>query len=278
MFTYNLEEVVTLQKYFRVYVRYFLILVVIILLQSCYLGLEYSPYSTEVDYENLNKENIARIKALESKSNNYRIALIADTHRFYTETEKAINILNAQKDLDFVFILGDITDIGLLWEYNIAYEIFSKLDYPFIVIVGNHEFLGNGETIYKKMYGPLNFHFTFRGTEFICFNNNNWESGEPDWAWLEQTASSSNAAYKILLAHIDCSQVSERFNQTQVDTFNNIVKSYFDLVFHAHDHIYSMKQIDNVPRYHVGSPQNSIYVILEYNDHTHDFSVEPCTF
>ncbi|MEW6526152.1 MAG: metallophosphoesterase [Spirochaetota bacterium] len=256
----------------------FLVLTICVIFIGCYLGLEYSPYSTDVDYENLNKKNIDRIKVIESQSDNYRIALIGDTHRFYTETEKVVNILNSRNDLDFVFILGDITDVGLLKEYNLSYDIFSKLHYPFIVVIGNHEFLGYGENIYKKMFGPLNFNFTFRGTEFICFNDNNWESGEPDWGWLEQAALSSNEMHRILLAHIDCSVVSERFNQEQVNLFNNIVKSYFTLAFHAHDHVISMKLIEGILRYHVGSPQNNNYVILEYDANADNFNVELCTF
>lgn len=256
---------------------YILIVTICILFQGCYLGLEYSPYSTDVDYKNLNKKNIDRIKARESESSNYRIALIADTHRFYTETENVIKVLNSRNDLDFVFILGDITDVGLLKEYNFAYDIFSKLYCPFIVIAGNHEFLGYGENIYKKMFGPLNFNFTFRGTEFICFNDSNWESGEPDWWWLEQTAALSYEQHKIVLAHIDCSITSERFNQEQVDRFNDIVKSYFDMAFHAHDHVNSYKLIEDIPRYHVGSTHHRHYVILEYDYNTDNFTVELCT-
>ncbi|HQO02625.1 MAG TPA: metallophosphoesterase [Spirochaetota bacterium] len=252
-----------------------------LLLPGCYFDLEYSPYMTNVDYENLNAGNLEKIAALEAGreyGNTYRFGLISDTHHFYTETKKVIGIFNSRSDLDFVVIIGDTTNQGLLREFNWGYDVIKKLKYPYINIIGNHDCLDYGIEIFEKMYGPLNFSFSFLGTEFICFHNNNWESSEPDYGWLAQKASSSTAAHRVLFAHIDNSGCAfNRFSQSQVDTFNNIISEYFDCAIHGHAHENSKEDMVNgVPRYQIGSPGYGHYMVVTFNNGI--FEVERCTF
>lgn len=250
-------------------------------LPGCYFDLEYSPYMTNVDYEDLNARNIEKIGLRESGreyGSAYRIGLISDTHHFFTDTKRVIDIFNARNDLDFVIIIGDTTNQGLLREFNWGFDVIKKLQYPFINIIGNHDCLDYGIEIYEKMYGPLNFTFSFLGTEFICFHNNNWESSEPDYGWLEQTAAASTAAHRILLAHIDNSGCAfDRFSRSQVDTFNRIVAQYFDCAIHGHAHENSKEELVNgVMRYQIGSPGYGHYMIVTFNSGI--FEVERCAF
>ncbi|HPJ37319.1 MAG TPA: metallophosphoesterase [Spirochaetota bacterium] len=253
----------------------------VMFLPGCYFDMEYSPYMTNVDYENLNASNLEKIAALESgreHNSTYRIGLISDTHHFYTETKKVIDIFNSRSDLDFVVIIGDTTNQGLLKEFNWGYDVIKKLKYPTINIIGNHDCLDYGIEIFEKMYGPLNFSFSFLGTEFICFHNNNWESSEPDYGWLAQKASASNAAHRVLFAHIDNSGYAfNRFSQSQVDTFNGIVSEYFDCAIHGHAHENSKEELLNgVYRYQIGSPGYGHYMIVTFTNG--NFEVERCSF
>lgn len=76
--------------------------------------IEYHPYDTDISGEqNINAKNIARIEAACRGRQTVRFAMISDTQRWYDETEKAVEALNARDDIDFVLHGGDLSDFGL---------------------------------------------------------------------------------------------------------------------------------------------------------------------
>ena len=69
--------------------------------------IEYHPYDTDISGEqNINAKNIARIEAACRGRQTVRFAMISDTQRWYDETEKAVEALNARDDIDFVLHLS----------------------------------------------------------------------------------------------------------------------------------------------------------------------------
>lgn len=80
--------------------------------------IEYHPYDTDISGEqNINAKNIARIEAACRGRQTVRFAMISDTQRWYDETEKAVEALNARDDIDFVLHGGDLSDFGLKKEF-----------------------------------------------------------------------------------------------------------------------------------------------------------------
>ena len=112
--------------------------------------MQYHPYSTKIKGEcDMNAKNIAKIEAACKEKDTLRFAIISDTQRWYDETEKAVKHINQQSDIDFVMHLGDLSDVGITNEFERPRDLLKKLNIPFVVLIGNHDCLANGNLIYR---------------------------------------------------------------------------------------------------------------------------------
>ena len=68
-----------------------------------------------------------------------------------TKTEKAVEALNDCDGLDFVIHTGDLADFGMRSEFERQRDILNKLHVPYVTILGNHDCLATGETIFRMI-------------------------------------------------------------------------------------------------------------------------------
>ena len=118
--------------------------------------------------EMLIKENIEKLHA-RGNDDTITIAFTGDTHRFYDETEWFVNKVNTNRSVDFVIHVGDIADFGLPKQYLWGNSFLLKLQFPYFVVIGNHDLVGNGLTSYNEMFGLLNFSFIYSRIKFVFF-------------------------------------------------------------------------------------------------------------
>lgn len=151
---------------------------------------EYSPHQ-KFDSNTPQQLNEKNIKWLQSKVNNdtLRFVLSGDSQREYEDSEEMVNIINRIRGVDFVLLNGDISDFGLYQEMEWMNDIFSKLNVPYITVLGNHDlYSGSGKAIYNRMYGPENFSFVYDSIKFVCHDANsreyNFNGKVPDIPWL----------------------------------------------------------------------------------------------
>ncbi|MGF1924048.1 MAG: metallophosphoesterase family protein [Bacteroidia bacterium] len=150
---------------------------------------EYSP-NQKFNRSTPTNVNAREIGKLTSKASGatIRIAVSGDTQRFYREAEDFVAFINSQSDIDFVILNGDISDFGLLLEFDGVYKIYDRLNVPFISVIGNHDLVANGPDIYRRMFGELNFTFNYGGVKFVCHDTNGREydfnSTVPNIEWL----------------------------------------------------------------------------------------------
>ncbi|MGK7392074.1 MAG: metallophosphoesterase family protein [Candidatus Cyclobacteriaceae bacterium M2_1C_046] len=210
---------------------------------SCDL-IEYHPNQVivEDDLKDLNAKNIKLIKE-EATGDTVRFALFGDTQRFYEETNEFVQKVNSMPEIDFAVLAGDITDFGLNTEYKWINEIISALNMPYVTVIGNHDLVANGQKIYEKMYGPLNFSFDLPGHKFIALNTNSREFGfngrVPDLDWLERKLDSNPENKKIIVvSHIPPYSVDFDENLEE-DYASKLARNGHVLAsLHAHDHSY----------------------------------------
>jgi Icc protein len=164
---------------------YFLLLLFI----SCNSD-EYSP--NQVFGSNTPKAvNATQLALLPAKTagSSFKFVVSGDTQRSYAESKRFVDHLNARNDIDFVLLNGDISDFGLVAEFEGINKIYGRLDIPFISVIGNHDLVANGRAVYERMFGPLNFTFTYAGVKFVCHDTNgreyNFDGSTPNLTWLK---------------------------------------------------------------------------------------------
>jgi len=136
-----------------------------------------------------------------------KIAVSGDTQREYGASRDFVTYVNSRNDIDFVILNGDVSDFGLLLEFQGVYKIYSELKVPFITVIGNHDQVANGFEIYKLMFGATNFTFDYAGIKFVAHDSNsrehNFDGTTPDLNWLRQNLGLDNGTDHIIaLSHV----------------------------------------------------------------------------
>jgi len=151
--------------------------ILVLLFSSSCRKLEYSP-NQKFDKNtprNINANNLNRLLATPG-DDTIRFVLSGDSQAAYDDLGTFISKVNATKGIDFVILNGDISDFGLLQEFKWIESFYSKLNAPYLAVIGNHDHSANGLYVYQRMYSEqLDFSFIYKGLKFVCHNTNSRE-------------------------------------------------------------------------------------------------------
>ena len=176
-----------------------------VLLFSC-RQFEYSPYviPRSDGGDAWLADALGRIALTDGPQRGYSFAVIADIQSAYDDLRDCVRHVNADTGIRFVFVNGDLTQYGLLREFEWIRDGLGRLKAPYLPVLGNHDALANGPEIFLRLFGSLNYSFAYRGTKFVVFNDNAWEFATPvpDLAWLESELESPDSLRLIPVAHI----------------------------------------------------------------------------
>lgn len=180
-----------------------------------------------------------------------RVGVLTDTHSDYEDFEKAVKILNARHDIDFIVLVGDFTNIGMIWEYDRAWEIMAKLRHPLVSLLGNHDAVGFGADIYADMFGADNFTFSFKGVRFVAWNNAKLERGlkAHDFPALERMlAMPTKDARTIVISHIPPTEPEKQiYTSGEKEAFHALLeKNRVVLSLHGHRHSHGWQKVGGV--------------------------------
>jgi 3',5'-cyclic AMP phosphodiesterase CpdA len=181
------------------------LLLAVLPLVGCF---EFSPHALPTDPDELDLTAKA-LRDLEARPLRLplRFAVVGDTQFFFDEAEQAVESLRRRDDLDFVVQVGDFTHLGLLVEFRLMNDLFRRLPVPYLVVIGNHDLLGNGGEVYQRMFGPRDFAFSRGRTRFVVFDSNSREAAfngsVPDLAWLtSQEAPAQDHDRTVFFSHV----------------------------------------------------------------------------
>lgn len=203
---------------------------------------EYHPYDGRITGEtNINAKNIKLIEEVCAGKETIRFVMISDTQRWYDETEDFVKALNARNDIDFVIHGGDISDFGLTKEFIWMRDIMNKLVVPYVVLIGNHDCLANGEDVFTEMFGKVNYSFIAGNVKFICLNTNaieyDYSRPIPDFTFIENEYNEQQGYEKTIFA-MHAKPYTEQFNNNVARIFQRYVTGFPNLQFclSAHEH------------------------------------------
>lgn len=143
----------------------------------------------------------------------FRFALVSDTHigsdNAAEDLERTVNDINAQKDIAFVMISGDITEFGADEEIALAKSILDKLNKPWHIIPGNHDsnWSESGCNTFLKVFGGETFNFQYKGYWFLgtsCGPNMRMGPGQmprEDLTWLKTQLSKGNKQQPLIFVN-----------------------------------------------------------------------------
>ena len=153
--------------------------------------------------------------------------MISDTQRWYDETEKAVEALNARSDIDFVIHGGDLSDFGLKKEFQWQRDILNRLRIPYVCLLGNHDCQGTGEVVFEKIFGPANFAFTAADVRFICLNTNameyDYSHPVPDFGFIEREYASFAPPARRTIFAMHVRPYDFQFNNNVAKVFESCV-------------------------------------------------------
>lgn len=203
---------------------------------------EYSPNQVfnRKSPSNVNANQIALLNK-KTPTNTIRIAFSGDTQRSYAETALFVDNVNARTDIDFVILNGDISDFGLLAEFEGIYDIYTRLRVPFISVIGNHDLVANGKAVYERMFGPLNFTFNYGPVKFVCHDTNgreyNFDKSTPNISWLKANLTLGSGITNLLaISHVP--PIDDDFDPALAQPYQTLFNQTPGLIasLHAHRH------------------------------------------
>lgn len=220
----------------------------LLLLQSCDTLFDIHPYDGKVTGETgVNSRNIKKINEKCSGKTTIRFVMTGDTQRWYEETKKFVDAINARDDIDFVVHGGDVTDFGLADEFMWQRNILNKLKVPYVALLGNHDCLATGEHVFREVFGDENFSFMAGNVEFVCLNTNaleyDYSRPVPDFEFIENELNVSHDNQKTIVV-MHAPPYSEQFNNNVARGFQERIKLFPGLQFCLYAHVHKINVTD----------------------------------
>lgn len=246
---------------------------------SCQKTFDYSVYSAYVpveyrDTRSLNLEELTKKEGNSANKEKVCFALLSDSHAYFDDLEDAVLTINNDKDIELILVGGDITDGGMLDEYLIFRFIMEQSVVPYFTLIGNHDCLANGYTIYQEIYGPDDYVLEYKNCKFIFFNDIVWElnNREPDYFWLMQELTNTSEEDNLfVLAHIapfsDSFSPLQRLAYTSLMDTNNVQLSIHG---HHHQYYYGEHYNDSVMYMNIGSVDKRHYIKITVENNSYN--------
>ena len=229
---------------------------------GCDIDIQFSPWQSNVPVSDLTATHLGKLTKTDTGSfEPFTVAVAADVHLDAAELREVVRALNERGDIAFLLLVGDLTDGGMLLEFTWLGNVIEECDFPVLTVVGNHDGLNNGQDIYNEMFGPFNYSFVYRDVQFVMWNNNPYEWGNPDLEWLEQQVECDSPS--VIVAHQPPPPAP-----AQEEDWKYIRQGGSALAtVHGHTHKFDYYlEDDSLPDYTVAAVHGGYYGLIEFSD------------
>ncbi|GGH21399.1 phosphoesterase [Dyadobacter endophyticus] len=203
---------------------------------------EFSPnqVSDKDSPRDLNSKNLIKLFA-NPTDDTVTVVFVGDSQRWYDELDRFVEKVNTLDDVDLVLLAGDVSDFGLLQEFEWVTGRLGHLKKPYIGVVGNHDLIANGEKVFTRMFGPTDFSFVYDSVKFICHNTNSLEYSNrkvPDMTWLSRELSGTeDAAYIVTVSHVPPFSPLE-FDRELAESYPLLLSRTPKMLLSLHGHVH----------------------------------------
>ena len=197
----------------------------------------------------------------------FTFAIFSDLHLSDTlsqnseDLQNAITEVNANKNLAFVLITGDITDNGDTKSLRLAKTLLNELKIPYYIIPGNHDtrISESGGSDFTSIFGDQHFRLFFNGYLFLGINSSpmlQLEDGHISPQELEWLAHQLKQVGRKQPVYILTHYPIKKGNIDNWDTLTDLVRKYNTQgIFGGHFHRNCVLSYDGIPGVVVRSTQ-----------------------
>ena len=251
-------------------------------LAGCDTVFDVHPYDVHIRGEKgINAKQIAIIEAANAGKSTIRLAFISDSHKRYNDLQDIISDINRRDAIDFVIHGGDITDCGSTREYEWARDNMARLNKPYVVLLGNHDCLGTGNTAYERIFGNPDFSFIAGRVKFVCLNTNaieyDYSRPVPNFDFMEQEVTARGNEFDRTVMCMHAGPYSEQFNNNVAKAFNYYVQMFPQPLFCLYGHGHHTEQHDffnnGLIYYQVGSASKRNYYIFTITPNGYSYEI-----
>lgn len=199
-----------------------------------------------------------------------RFVLTGDHQRSSDESVSFYKKVNTLSGIDFVVVAGDITEFGVLKEMEWVDRELSRLNMPYVALIGNHDLTSRGRASFIRMFGPLNYSFIYGGVKFICHDTNsreyNFNGTAPNISWLKnELKKQEGVEHYVAISHV--APNSPDFDPAEVSPYTTAFAQTtgFLASLHAHAHTYEMFHPDQsgIPYVITSAVINKEFLVVE---------------
>ena len=180
-----------------------------------------------------------------------RIVQISDIHvgGFFKQNifDLLVNEINSEMKPDCIIITGDLTDDGLLFQFEKAHQEIARLDCKNkIVIPGNHDYRHTGYLLFKKFFPSKNPIYELDDIVILTLSTarpdrDEGEVGHRQIQWMETTLKKINSKLKIIVMHHHLISIPDTGTDKVIvydagDALRSCLQSSVDLVLCGHKH------------------------------------------
>lgn len=247
--------------------------------------IDYHPYDTRVDGPvGINAANVARIESACAGRRTLRFAFLSDTQRSYDETVDAVEAINARNDVDFVIHGGDLSDFGATKEFLWMRDILERLEVPYVCLIGNHDCLGTGESVFREVFGQANFAFTAGNVRFVCLNTNameyDYSNPIPDFGFIQSQWESLGPEVEKTVFAMHVRPFEFQFNNNVAEVFEYYITRFPGLQFciFGHEHRLMEEDLFDDGVLYYGCPNIAKRTYLLFTLNEEDYAYEAVGF
>ncbi|MDX1589276.1 MAG: glycosyltransferase [Oleiphilaceae bacterium] len=153
---------------------FYLSLLVLVLGYKTYLNL-FRP-----DFHSLHTEQLSAIESRLKGRDSYRFAVVGNINNSIGVFEKRMIPRLNQSGLDFLISAGNaVSGTGGEDKHRALHGTLQKLELPYLLTFGPHEFEGFGSFRFYEYYGPYHYSFRQDDSRFVFLDS----TGKTDWQW-----------------------------------------------------------------------------------------------